>query len=105
MVVAEGAHPSAQEIADALKSVAHPEFEARLTVLGHVQRGGSPTVLDRLLATKLGAAAAEALIGGQSGVMVGIRISPTGVTSLEKAFSEGSPADTELVNLEHTIAL
>lgn len=46
-------------------------MEARVTVLGHIQRGGSPTAKDRILASRLGAAAVEALVGGASGVMVG----------------------------------
>lgn len=49
----------------------HLQVEARVTVLGHIQRGGSPTAKDRILASRLGAAAVEALVGGASGVMVG----------------------------------
>ncbi|MDH3227979.1 MAG: ATP-dependent 6-phosphofructokinase, partial [Thermoleophilia bacterium] len=48
-------------------------FETRVTVLGHTQRGGTPTAFDRVLATRLGVAAADLAIDGQSGVMVAVR--------------------------------
>lgn len=48
-----------------------PEFDARVTILGHIQRGGSPTAFDRILASRLGEAAIEALMDGQRNVMVG----------------------------------
>ena len=49
----------------------HLGFELRATILGHVQRGGTPTAFDRLLATRLGVAAMEALVEGNHGVMTG----------------------------------
>ncbi len=71
VVVAEGAHPGARDLADYLSS--HPSgFEARLSVLGHVQRGGSPTVRDRVLASRFGAGATRALLAGRTGVIVGL---------------------------------
>lgn len=48
-------------------------FEARTMVLGHLQRGGTPTAFDRVLATRMGLAAADAVLGGRSGVMVAVR--------------------------------
>ena len=48
-------------------------FEARVSVLGHVQRGGSPSAFDRVLATRLGVGAADRAIDGESGIMVGLR--------------------------------
>ena len=50
-----------------------PQYDARVTILGHLQRGGSPTAADRILASRLGAAAIEALKEGQRNVMVGTR--------------------------------
>ncbi len=50
-----------------------PQYDARVTILGHIQRGGSPTATDRILASRLGAAAITALRDGQRNVMVGIR--------------------------------
>jgi len=70
VVVAEGDHPGhtftiAQEAKDKLK------IESRVCILGHVQRGGSPTARDRVLASNLGSAAVSALLKGKSGYMVG----------------------------------
>jgi len=70
VVVAEGDHPGhtftiAQEVKDKLK------IESRVCILGHVQRGGSPTARDRVLASNLGSAAVSALLKGKSGYMVG----------------------------------
>ncbi len=51
----------------------HPEYDARVTILGHIQRGGSPSAADRILASRLGAAAIDALLDEQRSVMVGIQ--------------------------------
>ena len=60
-------------------------FETRVTVLGHVQRGGTPTAFDRVLATRLGVAAADLAVAGESGVMVALRGSEIEAVSLEEA--------------------
>ena len=71
--VAEGARYNANAIAAYLiENKAKTGFSVRVTILGHVQRGGSPTAFDRVLATRLGAAAVEALNRGESGVMMGL---------------------------------
>lgn len=105
VVVAEGSRPTAREIYDTLQSAEYQGFEARLTVLGHVQRGGSPTAGDRLLATQLGSAAVRALIEGQSGVMVGVCAGDTVVSPLDDVLQEGRQADEGLIELEKLIAL
>ncbi len=69
VVVSEGVG-SAGEIAGRLKNKIHSSV--RVTILGHVQRGGSPSALDRILATKMGAFAVQRLIDGASAIMVGI---------------------------------
>lgn len=69
IVVAEGAS-RARDVKDFVQKTTG--FEARETVLGHVQRGGSPTAFDRVLALRLGAAAANRLISGYTGQMVGV---------------------------------
>lgn len=51
----------------------HPQWEARAVILGHIQRGGSPVASDRILASRLGVAAVDALLDGQRNIMVGIR--------------------------------
>lgn len=49
----------------------YPHYDTKVSVLGHIQRGGKPTCMDRVLASRLGVAAVEGLIGGESGVMAG----------------------------------
>lgn len=74
-------------------------YETRVTVLGHLQRGGSPTVFDRVLATRLGVAAVEALEAGQSGMMVAVRGTKIVSVSLEEALSGSNRLDLELYRL------
>lgn len=68
-VVAEGASLKVNQLAEYLNQK-HVGFEIRLTILGHTQRGGSPTAFDRLLATRMGVHALDVLLSGESGVMV-----------------------------------
>ena len=49
-----------------------PQYEVRVTILGHIQRGGSPTAFDRILASRFGSAAIESLLEGQRNIMIGI---------------------------------
>ncbi len=80
-------------------------FDVREVSLGHVQRGGSPTVFDRLLATRLGARAVELLLDGSgSGRMVGLQGSRIEAISLEEATSQDRPLDPSLVELAKVLA-
>ncbi len=71
IVVAEGASYNAQELSQQLKDL-DVGFKTRVTILGHIQRGGGPTAFDRLLGTRLGVKAVEALMDKQTDVMVGL---------------------------------
>lgn len=72
VLVAEGEKMgSTIDIADRV-SQEHPEYDVRVTILGHLQRGGSPTVYDRVLASQLGVAAVDALLDDQKSIMVGL---------------------------------
>ena len=71
VVVAEGDGQGAVALSDALRRQM-PDVDMRVTVLGHVQRGGAPTARDRLLATGLGADAIRGLLAGESGFMSGV---------------------------------
>ena len=66
----------------------HPEYSTRVTVLGHLQRGGSPTANDRILASRMGVAAIQALIDGQRNVMVGIQNDDIVLVPLSKAIHQ-----------------
>nr|WP_041455145.1 6-phosphofructokinase [Anaerolinea thermophila] len=71
IVVAEGAKLNANELAAKLQEM-NVGFDTRVTVLGHVQRGGKPTAFDRFLATRFGVKAIEFLLSGQTGVMTAL---------------------------------
>jgi 6-phosphofructokinase 1 len=71
-------------------------YESRVTILGHVQRGGTPVAYDRVLATRFGVAAMNAALGGRSGVMVGLRGTAIVETPLEEALREPKLLDPEL---------
>jgi len=100
IAVAEGYKPGTQAIVQYLQSQREElGFGVRVTVLGHVQRGGSPTAFDRLLATRLGCAAARELHKGGSGVMVGLQGNEIAVTPLEKVVNEKKTLDLELYEM------
>jgi len=82
-------------------------LEARVTVLGHVQRGGSPTPTDRLLATRVGTAATEALADGDYGVLIGVRGEQCVRVPLEKTAGKRRvvPLDHELVTSARQIGM
>jgi 6-phosphofructokinase 1 len=84
VVVAEGDEFGANEIARIIKD-RMPQTETRVCILGHIQRGGSPTCLDRLIASRMGYAAVESLIEGRHNVMVGIKNNSMNYIPLEKA--------------------
>lgn len=75
------------------------EYEVKVSVLGHMQRGGSPTVVDRVLASRLGVAAVEGLLDGQSNVMVGVINNKVKSTPLEQAIKEHNEIDSELLRV------
>lgn len=71
IVAAEGASVKAAHVSEQLNAL-KVGFDTRVTILGHVQRGGSPTAFDRMLATRMGVKAVEVLLSGTSGAMVGL---------------------------------
>ncbi len=86
IIMAEGAG-HAQDIADSIKN--EVGFETRVTVLGHYQRGGAPTVFDRLLGSRFGRRGVELLLNGTKGVMVGTSASSLTTTLLEMVVNGG----------------
>ncbi len=103
IMVAEGAG-NAQKIAEQIKDKIG--FETRAIVLGHYQRGGSPTVFDRLLAARFGQAAVENLLSGERGKMLGLKNSGIQLTTLEKVISAGiRPIDKLLPRLASNLAV
>ena len=82
-----------------------PYYEVRVSVLGHMQRGGAPTCFDRVLASRMGLKAVEALRDGFSKNMIGIADGKMILTPLEKAIKGKSKIDMELVRLSEIMRL
>ncbi|MCK4260891.1 MAG: 6-phosphofructokinase [Halanaerobiales bacterium] len=80
-------------------------LETRVIILGHLQRGGSPTALDRILASRLGAKAVELLKSGETGKMVGIVQEKVETVDIEYALSQKKDLNDEIVKLAHILSL
>lgn len=105
VVIAEGATPNAEKMAEYFKE--HKErlgFDLRVTNIGHVQRGGAPTASDRVMATRLGAAATDCLARGEFGVLVGIVKGEIAATPLSKVVAARKPLDVSLLHLAKVLA-
>jgi 6-phosphofructokinase 1 len=76
-----------------------PDYEVRVSVLGHMQRGGAPSCFDRVLASRMGVKAVESLMEGESSVMVGIQNGQMTLTPLSKAIKGKSKINTELIRV------
>ena len=106
IVVAEGdEHGGAQQIEEALLGdEAFSFIDLRVCILGHTQRGGSPTARDRVLASRLGAAAVEALIEGHENVMVGLVNNETKLTPMRNVWSRKKNINYELLRLTQLLS-
>lgn len=105
IVVAEGAEYNAAALERYFEK--HRErlgFDLRVTTLGHVQRGGEPSASDRILATRLGAAAVEQLLQGNFGVLVGWIKGDIATTPLKDVVSKTKPLDLSLLKLANVLA-
>lgn len=102
IILAEGAG-HAREISDSIKDAIG--FETRVTVLGHYQRGGAPTVFDRLLASRFGKRAVELLVSGTSGVMVGLSCNAMLATPLEDVIKGEKRPQDEVLRLAEVLGV
>jgi 6-phosphofructokinase 1 len=82
-----------------------PQYEARVSVLGHMQRGGSPSCFDRVLASRMGVKAVELLTDGKSNFMVGIQNSKMVPVELEKAVKEHHKIDPEILRISEIMSV
>lgn len=108
VIVAEGAHPGGArglllEIEDDLDDLERGAGP-RVTILGHIQRGGNPTVADRVLASRIGVAAARAAIEGRGGRTFGVRGREVRSVSFLDALSEHKEIDRSLYDMVNTLA-
>ena len=100
IIVAEGAKYNAHGLENYLtKNHADTGFDLRITALGHVQRGGTPGAFDRLLATRLGAAATEYIAQGKFGVLAGLNKGQITPTPLAEVVTGEKPLDLNLLRL------
>ncbi|NDW09624.1 6-phosphofructokinase [Dysgonomonas sp. 520] len=76
----------------------YPQYDVRVSILGHVQRGGSPSASDRILASRMGAAAVDALNEGQRNVMIGIENDKIVYVPFSKAIKKNKPFNDDLMN-------
>ncbi|MBS7374595.1 MAG: 6-phosphofructokinase [Muribaculaceae bacterium] len=83
----------------------YPQYDVRVSILGHLQRGGSPTAVDRILASRLGAAAIDALMEDQRNVMVGIRNDEIVYVPFFKAIKYDKPVDRTLLQTLRTLSI
>ena len=82
-----------------------PDYEARVAVLGHMQRGGSPTCFDRVLASRLGVKAVESIIDGETSSMVGLQNNIIELTPFKKAIKGITKINTELLKVSDIMSI
>jgi 6-phosphofructokinase 1 len=82
-----------------------PEYEIRVSVLGHMQRGGAPSCYDRVLASRLGVKAVESLLEGKSNLMVGMINDKVALTPLEQAIKGHTEIDRELLRVSEIMSI
>ena len=83
----------------------YPQYDVRVTILGHLQRGGRPTAHDRIIASRMGVASIQALLEGQRNVMIGIDDDKITYVPFAKAIKNDKPIDRELVNVLHELSI
>ena len=105
VIVAEGNKTgNATELAEKMKQMA-PEFDTKVTIIGHLQRGGSPSCQDRVLASRLGYASVKALLEGKSNVALGVINDKISYTSFEDAITKTKDLNQDLVKMAEILAM
>lgn len=105
VVVAEGAQNNAARMMPFFRlNRQRFGFELRATILGHVQRGGTPTHFDRMLGTRLGTAAVDCLVRGEAGVLVGLGGKDVVTTPLAEVVGRTKPLDLSLLEMARILA-
>ena len=105
VIVAEGDKAGgAIAVADAVQEQ-FDSYEVKVSIIGHLQRGGSPTAVDRILASRLGFSAVESLLDGKSGVMIGIRNRRIVHVPFHEAIEKVKSPDKELIRMAQILAL
>lgn len=105
VVVAEGGKTGGAAVLAEKIKLRHPEYDTKVTILGHIQRGGSPTLNDRLLASRLGLAAVEGLRSGRSSCMVGLINNKVVFTPFSEAVSDKLKLDQEWLRIADILSI
>ncbi len=103
IIVAEGASIDIHDLARFLDE-RNVGFRTRITILGHIQRGGRPTAFDRLLASRMGVKAVEALVQGESGKMVALRGRKMELVALEEVVQRNRQANLDYYEMARMLA-
>ena len=83
----------------------YPQYDVRVTILGHLQRGGRPTAHDRIIASRMGVASIQALLEGQRNIMIGIAHDEIVYVPFNKAIKNDKPINKELVNVLNELSI
>lgn len=98
IMVAEGDKDGGLVVAEKIKAK-FPHYDVRVSILGHIQRGGKPSCMDRVLASRLGVSAVEGLIEGRRGEMVGVRGGDVAYSPFEKSIKHIDKINTHLTKI------
>ena len=104
IIVAEGDKEGGMVVSEKIKEN-FPHYDVRLSILGHIQRGGSPTCMDRVLASRLGVAAVEALVAGRRGEMAGLICSEVRFTPFKSAIKHNVKLNEDLLRIIEILSL
>lgn len=94
----------ANGVAQRVKSE-YPQYDVRVVILGHIQRGGSPTAVDRILASRMGAAAIDALLEEQRNLMIGVVNDKIVYVPFTKAIKDDKPIDLKLLQVLRQLSI
>ena len=104
VIVSESPKCGAYYYADRVRKE-FPEYDVRVSILGHLQRGGSPTARDRILASRTGVGAIEAILQGQRNVMIGVRNNEVVFVPFSEAIRTDKPLDMKLLKVLNELSI
>ncbi|MDE5986483.1 MAG: 6-phosphofructokinase [Prevotella sp.] len=104
VIVSESPKCGAMYYADRVKNE-FPDYDVRVSILGHLQRGGTPTARDRILASRTGVGAIEAILQGQRNIMVGVRNNEVVYVPLSEAIRSDKPFDKKLIKVLEELSI
>lgn len=105
IIVAEGnENGNAQKLAGQIRE-SFPEYDPKVTIIGHLQRGGAPSAIDRLISSRMGFSAVEAVLQGKTNVMVGIANNEIVLVSFDDAINKSKEINQDLLRLAEILSL